>query len=338
MDSSVYTCAVCSKPYKHFYNLKQHVLTHHVNQSELSNLDTKPTTKDKTNGEATFACQFCNASYSNKFSLNRHITSKVCIKKAIHDNIEQLIERKLSTGLNDTTSSKLTDVIANLIDNKQPQYNTSGNALNGNHSNMTVNTENNTDNHTENNITQNNNNALYIREVHINPMGKENLSHISDATIIQILNQGVNAVPALAKAIMELPENCNIVESDKRNKKATVVNRNGDVEVMDLNKALTMSTTDTVDKVDDYYEKFKDELPKKNKSIQRMARAHGLDSDEDSGDDIPQAETFDAYFKKYMNQIKDGVSVNKKPILDRITKYRDHKYKERTSKLGQLVN
>ena len=69
-----------------------------------------------------------------------------------------------------------------------------------------------------------------------------------------------------------------------------------------------------------------------------MARAHGLDSDEDSGDEIPQDETFDAYFKKYMNQIKDGVSVNKKPILDRITKYRDHKYKERTSKLGQFVN
>jgi predicted phage gp36 major capsid-like protein len=77
-------------------------------------------------------------------------------------------------------------------------------------------------------------------------------------------------------------------ESDKRNKKATVVNRNGDVEVMDLSKALTMSATETVDKVDDYYEKFKDELPKKNKSIQRLARAHGLDSDEDSGDEIPK--------------------------------------------------
>ena len=186
----------------------------------------------------------------------------------------------------------------------------------------------NTDNHTENNLTQNN--ALYIREVHINPIGKENLSHISDATILQILNQGVNAVPALAKAIMELPENCNIVESDKRNRKATVVNRDGDVEIMDLSKALTMSATDTVDRVDDYYEKFKNDLPKKDKSIQRMARAHGLASDAESEDEIPKDETYDVYFKKYMGKIKDTIDVNKKPILERMNKYREHKHKERS--------
>jgi hypothetical protein len=209
--------------------------------------------------------------------------------------------------------------------------NNNGMLQTGNNNNMTL------DNHTENNITQHNNNALYIREVHVNPMGKENLSHISDATILQILNQGVNAVPALAKAIMELPENCNIVESDKRNKKATVVNRNGDVEIMDLNKALTMSATDTVDKVDDYYEKFKNELPKQNKSIQRMARAHGLDSDEESEDEIPKDETFDAYFKKYMRGIKDAVDVNKKPILDRINKYKDYKYNERANKQARQI-
>jgi hypothetical protein len=130
---------------------------------------------------------------------------------------------------------------------------------------------------------------------------------------------------------MELPENCNIVESDKRNHKATVVNRDGDIEIMDLNKALTMCATETVDKVDDFYEKFKDELPKKNKSIQRMARAHGLESDEDE-DEIPKDETYDAYFKKYMCQIKDNIDVNKKPILERINKYKEHKYKEKVIK------
>ena len=216
-------------------------------------------------------------------------------------------------------SRKIIDVqpkLTNVNEEINTQNNNSGTVLNGNHNNMTLNNhiDNHTEHHTENNITQNNNNALYIREIHINPMGKENLSHLSDVTILQILNQGVNAVPALAKAIMELPENWNIVESDKRNHKATIVNRNGDVEVMDLNKALTMSATDTVDKVDDYYEKFKDELPKQNKSIQRMARAHGLDSNEESEDEIPKDETFDAYFKKYMGQIKDTVAVNKKPI------------------------
>jgi hypothetical protein len=221
---------------------------------------------------------------------------------------------------------KLTDVLAKLVEDRQVKNTNSGLVSNGNHNNITM------IEHMEN--TQNNNNALYIQEIHINPMGKENLSHISEATILDILKQGVNAVPALAKAIMEVPENCNIVESDKRNRKATVVNRNGDVEIMDLSKALTMSATDTVDRVDDYYEKYKDELPKQNKSIQKMARAHGLDSDAESDDEgeIPKDETFDAYFKKYMSKIKDTIDVNKKPIHNRISKYKEYKYKEKTAR------
>ena len=219
-------------------------------------------------------------------------------------------------------------------------YNNSGTLLDGSHNNMSLdnhveNHDNRIDNHVENHLTQNNN-SLYIQEVHINPMGKENLSHISDADIIRILSMGVNAVPALAKAIMELPENCNIVESDKRNRKSTVVNRSGDVEIMDTNKALTMSTTDTVDRVDDFYEKFKQDLPKQNRSIQRMARAHGLDSDEEDESEIPEDESFDAYFKKYMNQIKDTIDVNKKPIIDRINKLKEHKHRERIIKHAKL--
>lgn len=317
MDTKVYQCANCSKTYKYICSLKQHILSQHTLPIEHIPASYEPKPKKRPVGRPKLnKCLGCSKTFSSKYTLDRHIISKTCdklkTKPETKSNIQDIIDAyergKQAGSLNHKTS------------------NNTGNIQEGSHNNMTVNT----DNHTENHITQNN--ALYIREVHINPIGKENLSHISDATILQILNQGVNAVPALAKAIMELPENCNIVESDKRNRKATVVNRDGDVEVMDMSKALTMSATETVDRVDNYYEKFKDELPKKNKSIQRLARAHGLDSDEDSGDEIPKDETYDAYFKKYMSQIKDNIEVNKKPILERMNKYKEHKHKERTTR------
>jgi hypothetical protein len=281
-------------------------------------------------------CTLCGGSFASGFSLARHQHGRCKNLIVVSDSVltktteAGRLAEESSHGMNTYGQSHKT----------VKHYNNSGNLLDGSHNNMSLDNhvenhdnriDNHVENHVENHLTQNNN-SLYIQEVHINPMGKENLSHISDADIIRILSMGVNAVPALAKAIMELPENCNIVESDKRNRKSTVVNRSGDVEIMDTNKALTMSTTDTVDRVDDFYEKFKDNLPKQNRSIQRMARAHGLDSDEEDESEIPEDESFDAYFKKYMIQIKDTIDVNKKPIIDRINKLKEHKHRERIIK------
>jgi hypothetical protein len=316
----MYTCAECSKSYSKVYNLKQHILLTHTKSPDKPIKEKPKPKKNKVGRPKIHRCDDCKLEFCNKYSLERHVKSSICKPKI---TINQSASQSGGNGISESVLLKMFEMITKITDDKRNTYSNTGMVLTGNNNNMQM------DNHTENNITQNN--ALYIREVHINPMGKESLSHISDATILQILNQGVNAVPALAKAIMELPENCNIVESDKRNKKATVVNRDGDIEIMDLNKALTMCATETVDRVDDYYEKFKDELPKQNKSIQRMARAHGLDSDEEE-DDIPKDETYEAYFKKYTSQIKDNIDVNKKPILERINKYKDYKYNEKVNK------
>jgi hypothetical protein len=309
MESQIYKCANCSKVYKNISSLKKHIIAFHTAKpNQAADIPNTKPKKAKIGRPKLNKCITCNKEYSSKYTLERHINSNICKKHTI------------TTTVDNSVLQSLTDVLLKLADGKQVNYTNSGIVLNGCSNVMMAEHIGNTEN-----------NNLYIRDIHINPIGKESLSHISDADILRILCQGTNAVPALAKAIMERPENCNIVESDKRNKKATVVNRDGDIEIMDLNKALTMCATETVDKVDDYYEKFKNDLPKQNKSIQRMARAHGLESDEDE-DEIPKDESYDAYFTKYMSQIKDNIDVNKKPILERINKYKEHKYKEKTNK------
>ena len=324
----MFTCKQCSKSYAHCSTLKTHIIEKHGTLDTKKPVDgkqlQKPKVKKAKMGRPRLnKCIHCEATFTTCYSLDRHIKGRC---KNIPTTEPNPNYGSLTCGTTTQVSGQ--------------NNNNSGTLLDGSHNNMSLdnridNHVENHDNHVENHLTQNNN-SLYIQEVHINPMGKENLSHISDADIIRILSMGVNAVPALAKAIMELPENCNIVESDKRNRKSTVVNRSGDVEIMDTNKALTMSTTDTVDRVDDFYEKFKDNLPKQNRSIQRMARAHGLDSDEEDESEIPEDETFDAYFKKYMNQIKDTIDVNKKPTLDRINKFKEHKHHARIIKHAKL--
>lgn len=317
----MYTCAECSKSYSKVYNLKQHILlTHTKNPDKPIKEEPKPK-KNKVGRPKIHRCVDCKQEFCNKYTLERHVKSSVCKPKT---TINQSASQSGGNGISESVLLKMFEMITKITDDKRNTYSNTGMVLTGNNNNMQM------DNHVENTYTQNSNN-LYVRDIHINPIGKETVSHISDADIVRILGQGTNAVPALAKAIMERPENCNIVVSDKRNKKATVVNRDGDVEIMELAKALTMCATETVDRVDDFYEKFKDELPKQNKSIQRMARAHGLESDEDE-DEIPKDETYDAYFKKYMSQIQDNIEVNKKPIMDRINKYKDYKYKEKMNK------
>jgi hypothetical protein len=326
-QDKIYTCKECFKAYKHFATLKNHILTKHpvsdvknntltyVNSQQLTATNECSLIKPKINRPKVHKCKLCNEQFTTNYSLNRHIKS-YCKEIKMNDNSITALN---STVFNDMYKLLLETVTINnkLLIEKQNTNN--GMAQGGSNNNMTVNNTAN-DNHTENNITHNNN--LFIKEIHINPLGSENLSHLTQDAIISILNQGTNAVPALAKAIMDIPENRNIVITDKRNKKATVVNRDGELEIMELRKALTMCTTDNIDRVDSYYESYKDQLPKQNKSLQRMVKAHGLESD--SSDCEKEADDDNPHFDNYMDKIQNTLELNKKPSLARLNKYKEH--------------
>ncbi len=327
MTEIIHTCKECFKVYKHFSTLKEHILIKHVNVNvaDFNINQTEPihqVNKIKMGRPKFYKCKLCESTFTTNYSLSRHINGR-CKGIKQPNNIvpvAQLVfnpfEKNYLDAIADVMLSKMN------TGNRNNSYanNKTGNIQEGGNNNMIFNTDNHIDNHTENNITQNNN--VVIKEININPLGQENLSHLSQDTIISILNQGTNAVPALAKAIMDLPENRNIVITDKRNKKATVVNRDGELEIMELRKALTMCTTDNIDRVDSYYESYKDQLPKQNKSLQRMVKAHGLESDSDPESD---SETQNDHFDKYMDKIQNTLELNKKPSLARLNKYREHR-------------
>ncbi len=329
-DRDGYQCKQCSNTYKHFSSLRTHIAKHHLSSDVKNTVNTEhklKVKKAKIGRPKVNKCSLCGDKFTTCYSLARHQNGRC-------KNINVLSDSSLT---NNTNAGKLTEARSYAKNTCVQSHRTTKNnnncstLLDGNNNNLSI------DNHVEHHLTQNNN-ALYIQEVHINPMGKENLRHISDADIVRILSLGVDAVPALAKAIMELPENCNIVESDKRNRKSTIVNRNGDVEIMDTKDALTITTSNVIAYINSFYEKFKDDLSKQNQAIQRMARAHGLDSDEADESKITEDESFDAYFKKYMNQIKDDIDVNKKIIISRINKYKEHKHHERSVKWAKFMS
>ncbi len=320
-NQNKYRCKYCEKSYKKFSSLKEHMYKTHISVNKNSSVSQSPEQlldTDNTNNKAkigrpkVYKCVTCNKTYSNKYSLERHVNGNIC-------------KKHISTTVDNSVLQSLTDVLLKLADSKQVNYTNSGIVLNGCSNVMMAEHIGNTEN-----------NNLYIREIHINSIGNESVHHLSDNDILRILGHGDNAVPMLAKAIMERPENCNIVETDKRNSKATIVNRDGDVEIMDLSKALTIYVNTIVTHINNYYDKFNDYLQEKNCVIQQIVNAHRIESDEDESAQAPKDKTTYSYFKKYMSQIKNIIDVNKKPIIGRINKYRDYKYKEKVNKQQSL--
>ncbi len=320
-----FSCQYCPNVYKKFFTLKTHIFKHHVSSMDKKDsLDTdKSVPKKKTckpGRPRNHKCKNCNIVFTTVYSLARHVDNKICTKEPKRkDETQEKHKIQEDKSFTPAVLQALADVLLLAINKNNTSPSNSG-MINSNNNNMTVNN----DNHTENNTQNTQNNNILIKKIHINPIGSENLSHLTQDTIISILNQGTNAVPALAKAIMDVPENRNIVITDKRNKKATVVNRSGEIEIMELKKAISMCATDNIDRVDSYYESYKDQLPANNKSIQRMAKAHGLDdvsSDESSDSD---EEERNKLFDTYTDKIQNLLEVNKKPALVHLNKYRDH--------------
>lgn len=159
--------------------------------------------------------------------------------------------------------------------------------------------------------------------IKIHPIGQEDLSHITKARKLSILRKGMGAVAALVRAILELPENRNIAVSDKRNKKVTFKNRDGELEIASQDKVLHMYTTDNIDRIDEFLDELYKELSLKDKTILRLMEAQKfvIPGEEENGIILVDGLTFDSYYDICMGRIFDVLCLNKKSIVEHMNKY-----------------
>lgn len=270
----------------------------------VSPTSTKPNKKKaKSTGQVT--CDVCGHTFLNKYNLKRHVDN------SCNPTPEQLLKGlKPSPALSILTALVKSGCLGGLTNNTQNNTN-----------NGTINNDNRTINN-DNRVLNQVNNLNPI--ININPLGQENLDHISEDRRIAILKKGINAVGALYEAILENEENHNVTVVDKRNKKVLYKNRDGKMTIGDLMKVVNTVATENIDRIDDFLVKYHDKLSRKDKTILRLIQAQGFvfpgEETDDSNDEEDET-LFDEYHSRCEELIIDLLELNKGRISKRLKKY-----------------
>lgn len=320
------TCKLCGKGFGKLSSYRRHVDLKRckgprpdgeASESESDISDTSSVTSESER----VTCMSCNKTFANKYSLQRHSLS-ACkssrLKKlltnpaniAVLENALELVK----SGNQTINNGNLTNNYGNLTNNNNTNHGTINN------NNIDKQTINNTLNQTANNT----NNLTLHQDIHINPIGRENLDHITKDRKLDILRKGVNAVPELWRAIMENPANWNVGISDKKNKKVMFRNRNGDVEIGDLSKVLNMIASEGIDYVDLFLEELYSELPLKDMTIRRLMECQLFTIPGEEDEDINSPERtriHEEYHTRIEDKINDILTLHKKKIVSRLHKF-----------------
>jgi len=306
MSDKEFKCKHCPASYTRFSALKQHMIDKHIAQPSNQPNKIKSVKVSKPKSETNnVCCETCGKSFSNKYNMQRHMET------ACNPDPEILLKTlKPGPALSILTALLKSGHLGLTTNNTQ---------------NVTNNTNNGSiDNHVENHLTQNNNNLNLNQSFNINPLGQENMDHISEERRIAILRKGINAVGALYEALMEDPANHNVAVTNKRLKKVMYKDRDGKITIGDLHRVINMVATDSIDKIDDFLEKYGNRLPLRDKTILRLMEAQSFPvPGEDPRDFVLPDESlvFD-YHIKCENLILDVLELHKKRILTRLTAHK----------------
>ena len=322
MSSGEFKCSVCKKEFKKFRYYKDHVMKSHVQM----NGDKTP---DKTDTQKPmFTCQYCSSSFSTKYALNRHVKTYCKSKQSVSACKPALHLLQVTPE----TIAAITEII------KASMLGTVTGSHNANSYN-TIQTDNSTNSvDVDNSLTQNNtnhNNLTINQDIKINPLGKENLDHITKEDKLEILRLGAGAVPALARAILELPENRNIAGYDKKNMKVMFVNRKGNIEIGNMDKVIGWFTEDNIGRVNTYITEYDDEFSPNNRLLHRLKVMQGHETIE--GDDEEEHNRiYQSYFATCNSHVKDAIEVNSRSALQKLKKFRDLLEQQKT--FGAISN
>jgi hypothetical protein len=195
-------------------------------------------------------CCGCFKMFSSKTNRIKHEKFSKCFLKPITDEnkITKLEEElKLAKMQIDETNKKL-----EMIVNANPNINNSTN-------NSTNNSHNNTTN-VQNNYT-------------VNMYGKENVSHITDAQLLKILNQGFKSVPAyisLKYFSDAMPENSNVCNTNINSPNILVFNGKK-WELKDKKDVIEQMYGCNFDELEEKFHEFKEADKMQEKSAERFS-------------------------------------------------------------------
>lgn len=283
----MYICEECDKQYIKYNSYWKHRKDKHMNNTvELFNND-KPIIEylnDKPD------CQYCSKTYSNKFSLTRHVNN--CKLNPQNMSIEQ---QKALTKLDDNT-------IVNLL--KTMKDNDIKNAVVGNKNNVANNIARdqiNIDN-TINNNTQNIFNIVTL--------GKENLSDVlDDNEQVKILNQRFNCFDYMVDYIhlnKKYPQFHNMIINDLKSNKGLIYNDiKKDFDVVKKENMLDTLIENRLNDIEDFLIKNSNKVKKTTRLIIEKFIKN-------------ITEEFDNKNSKYMKDKKDDIQVmmyNKRDVV-----------------------
>ena len=205
-----------------------------INSTNYNNSQTTPT---------TYACSYCNKEFGYSGNYYRHM-KHTCKKKreCLEENNKHKEENK-----------ELNDIRKLELDARKKELEYKINKTTVNNNNIT----NNNNNNSNNNIQVNNN---YIN---INPLGQEDISFLTQETMLSLINERYNAFNAIQRALGNNPSNINYFQKD--NKHIKYVNEEHQLVHGHLKDIMNQQVCYGIDKIIDMYELVKDKLTRKQR-------------------------------------------------------------------------
>jgi hypothetical protein len=237
---------------------------------------------------------------------NTIIESKYSKVKCVYCNLE-IIKNNLSRHQR-TKCEKIPNYKRKLLIEKYNSHKSSKKQLvihnnnTTNSNNITNNTNNNSHNNTTNNIQQNNNITIKI-----NPLGKEDLSFLTEKDKLEILMKQFMGVPELIKRIHDNPVNNNFYLPNVNKKIMAYLNKENKLEYDHYNDICSKIIDENKDRFDDLFHEFKNKV---NSRIRDKIR-----------DVVLEHDTNMKINEKYTEDIRFNIMSSSKEIKEKIDKY-----------------
>jgi hypothetical protein len=272
-------CLRCLKEFKYPYLLKRH--EERKTPCKQVNLENNPKIipnnpktipnnpkiipkSSQSKSSEKFACKHCKKLFQSKNSYYKHKNELRCKEMSDREQKKILIHKnnKVLKKKQETNQLMIYNNDNDLIGN-----NSQSKGINGvNGSNNVINSNNNIHNNIQNNnIT-----------IKINPFGQENTDFLTKEEKLKIINRCYMSVPALIETIHNHPENRNFYISNKKNGVMAILNNDNETEFNDYNEICSQLIEKNMDRLDDYFTEFKNELKESVKSkLQNVVSANG---------------------------------------------------------------